>query len=149
MIEAATAVALRDLVDRYADAVDRRDADGLTDLFTPDATLVVQADGGAVENEWRGPEVTRTLDVLAGFHRTFHHVGGSVFEATGKETATGRVQCLAHHYQRTDNGPVDLVMMIRYHDVYVRLGAAWRFSARRVAIDWTELHAAHPTRRPR
>jgi hypothetical protein len=149
MIDAGTAVALRDLVDRYADAVDRREAHGLVDLFAPDGILLVQADGGPVESEWAGAEVTLSLDALAGFHRTFHHVGGAVFEVTGEERATGRVHCLAHHYERTGNGPIDLVMMIRYHDTYARHGGVWRFSERRVAVEWTELHAAHPTRRPR
>ena len=141
-------VALRQLVDRYADAVDGRREDGLLQLFMPGGTLRVQADGGAVENEWSGADVVRSLDVLAGFDRTFHHVGGCVFEPDG-DGATGRVHCLAHHYERTGNGPVDLVMMIRYHDRYARAGGAWRIEERRVAIEWTELHPAHPKRRVR
>lgn len=147
MIDPPIAVRLRDVVDRYADAVDRGDAAGLLALFTPDGTLTVQADGGPVENEWSGADVTRSLDVIAGFHRTFHHVGGTVFESAGEDTATGRVHCLAHHYERTGNGPVDLVMMIRYHDVYLHQGGGWLIAHRRVAIEWTELHAAHPARR--
>jgi hypothetical protein len=86
---------------------------------------------------------------VTGFFRTFHHVGGAVF-APGDEpgTASGRVHCLAHHYDRTGNGPVDLVMMIRYHDHY-RKDGQWRITERRVAIEWTELHAAHPRRKAR
>ena len=145
----AVAIALRDVVDRYADAVDRHDADALVGLFTDDGVLRVQADGGPVENEWTGSEVVRSLDVIAGFNRTFHHVGGCVFEATGEDRATGRVQCLAHHYERTGNGPVDLVMMIRYHDVYVQRAAGWQIAERRVAIEWNELHPAHPRRKVR
>jgi hypothetical protein len=145
----AVAIALRDVADRYADAVDRRDADALVGLFTDDGVLRVQADGGPVENEWTGSEVVRSLDVIAGFNRTFHHVGGCVFEATGEDRATGRVQCLAHHYERTGNGPVDLVMMIRYHDVYVQRSTGWQIAERRVAIEWTELHPAHPRRKVR
>lgn len=145
----AVAVALRDVVDRYADAIDRRDADALLGLFTEDGILRVQADGGPQENEWTGSEVVRSLDVIAGFNRTFHHVGGCIFESTGEDRATGRVQCLAHHYERSGNGPVDLVMMIRYHDVYVWRSGVWKIAERRVAIEWTELHPAHPRRRVR
>ena len=147
MIDAATAISLRDLVDRYADAVDRGDVERLRALFTPGGTLTVQAEGGPVENEWSGAEVTRSLDVIAGFHRTFHHVGGTVFETDGEGGATGRVHCLAHHYERTPNGPVDLVMMIRYHDRYRHHDGNWLIEHRRVAIEWTELHPAHPGRR--
>ncbi|HWE57575.1 MAG TPA: nuclear transport factor 2 family protein, partial [Acidimicrobiales bacterium] len=113
-----------------------------------DGVLRVQGDDGPVENEWSGPDVVRSFDVLAGFHRTFHHVGGCVFDETGPDAATGRVKCLAHHYERTGNGPVDLVMMIHYHDSYRRDGG-WRIAERRVAIEWTELHPAHPRRKVR
>lgn len=139
-------VALRELADRYADAVDRRDNEGLIALFTDGGVLRVQGDDGPVENEWAGREVVRSFDVLATFHRTFHHVGGCVFEPDGPDGATGRVKCLAHHYERTGNGPVDLVMMIQYHDTYRRDGG-WRIAERRVAVEWTELHPAHPKRR--
>jgi hypothetical protein len=142
------AVALRQLVDRYADAVDARDGDGLRAAFTAGGILRVQADGGPVENEWSGAGVVGSLDVLAGFDRTFHHVGGCVFDTDG-DAATGRVHCAAHHYERTTNGPVDLVMMILYHDRYANEAGGWRIAERRVAIQWTELHPAHPKRRVR
>jgi hypothetical protein len=148
VIAAADALALRDLVDRYADCVDRRDPDGLVALFSAGGVLRVQADGEPVEGEWVGADVVQSLEVLARFRRTFHHVGGAVFEGAGDD-ATGRVACLAHHYERTGNGPVDLVMMIRYHDRYRRSVDRWLIAERRVAIDWTELHPAHPARRRR
>jgi hypothetical protein len=138
--------ALRHLVDRYADAVDSRDGDRLRALFTEDGVLRVQADGGAVENEWTGDDVVRSFDPLAGFHRTFHHVGGCVFD-DGPDGPVGRIHCQAHHYERTTNGPVDLVMMINYHDRYTKPGDGWRIAERRVAIEWTELIPAHPKRR--
>lgn len=140
--------ALRQVADRYADAVDRRDGEALVALFTDDGVLKVQGDEGPAENVWAGREVVRSFDVLEGFYRTFHHVGGCVFESTGPDSAAGRVKCLAHHYERTGNGPVDLVMMINYHDTY-RHDGIWRIAERRVAIEWTELHPAHPRRKVR
>ena len=137
---------LRQLVDKYADAVDRLDETSLLNLFTTDGTLRVQADEAAVENEWAGSGVTGSLEPLRAYHRTFHHVGGAVFEGSA-DGASGRVHCQAHHYQRTGNGPVDLVMMIVYHDRYARQEGSWRIAERRVAIQWTELHPAHPARR--
>ena len=142
-------VVLRALVDRYADAVDRRDASALRSLFTDDGTLRVQTDDGPVENEWQGADVVRSLDVLEHFASTFHHVGGCVFDEAADGEVHGRVHCVAHHYERTGNGPVDLVMMIAYHDRYRRGADAWRIAERRVAIQWTELHPAHPRRRVR
>jgi len=157
-------VALRQLVDAYAEAVDGRDPGALVSLFSPDAELRVQPEGGVIEASWRGAGIVGTMDTLAPFFRTFHHVGGAVFEpdagdAGAVETgagsgsvasATGRIHCLAHHYDRGLSGPTDLVMMIRYHDRYHRgEQGQWRFADRQVIIDWTELHPAHPKRRTR
>jgi SnoaL-like protein len=144
-------VGLRQLVDAYADAIDRRDGEALLGLFGVEAQLRVQAEHGPVESSYQGPAITDSLDTLAGFHRTFHHVGGAVFEAAPEGDgfqATGRVHCLAHHYDRSSNGPVDLVMMIRYLDRYSRGDDdRWLFADRQVVIEWTELHAAYPARR--
>lgn len=139
-------VQLRQLVDAYAEAVDGLDESSFLGLFTSDGSLRVQPDDGPIENEWTGNELTGSFELLRAYHRTFHHVGGAVFEGvTGG--ASGRVHCLAHHYQRTGNGPVDLVMMINYHDRYAKQDEGWRIAERRVAIEWTELHPAHPMRR--
>lgn len=147
--------ALRHLVDRYADAVDRRDGVTLRSLFAEDGVLRVQTEDGPLENEWRGADVVESLHVLEPFTSTFHHVGGCVFDDEEGGAVRGRVRCLAHHYERTGNGPVDLVMMIVYHDRYDGRGDGdgggdgdrWQIAERRVAIQWTELHPAHPKRR--
>lgn len=150
-------VELRHLVDRYADAVDRRDGGTLAALFAPDGVVVVQADGAPEESRWTGADLPGLLDSLVAYQRTFHHVGGAVFEPDQPDqpderldgpAARGRVHCLAHHYQRTDSGPVDLVMAVLYHDRYRRVpGSGWRMAERRVSVEWTELHPAHPRRR--
>lgn len=137
---------LRQLVDRYADAVDRRDGAALVGLFTEGGEVSVQADGGQVEDRWAGARLADLLQALAGYDMTFHHVGGTVFDGDGG-AATGRIACLAHHYQRTASGPVDLIMAIRYHDRYRSQATGWRIAERRVAVQWTELHPAHPVLR--
>lgn len=146
-------VALRRLSDVYADAVDRRDAAALLDVFSADARLVVQPDGGPVQDEWSGEGISGLLQPLERYERTFHQVGGCVFEddgdAAGGVGATGRVHLVAHHYERTANGPVDLVMFIVYHDLYTKRLDGWRIGERRVAVQWTQMHPAHPIRRAR
>jgi len=144
---------LNRLVDAYADAIDRRDVAALLALFTAEGRVRVQAEGGPVESSYEGPAVSGLLSTVAGYDRTFHHVGGRVFEAGSQDDgvrARGRIHCVAHHYQRTANGPVDLVMMIRYLDNYDRTADGnWLIADRQVVVDWTELHPAHPLRRPR
>lgn len=142
-------LALRRLADLYADAVDRRDAAALGAVFAPDGRLVVQPDGAPVQSEWMGADIAGILDSLDRYDATFHHVGGCVLEGDGGgDRATGRVHLTAHHYERTANGPVDLVMFIVYHDRYTKGPEGWRIQDRRVAVQWTELHPAHPAKRP-
>jgi SnoaL-like domain len=149
-LTAEDTTALSRLVDAYADAVDRRDTAALVELFTPDGRLRVQAEDGPVQSSFEGTALADLLGTVAGYDRTFHHVGGRVFEGAGEGEdvrASGRIHCLAHHYQRTANGPVDLVMMIRYLDRYDRtLEGSWLIADRQVVVDWTELHPAHPLR---
>jgi hypothetical protein len=136
---------LRQLVDRYADVVDRRDESALAGLFTADGSIRVQPDDGPVQSEWSGENIGMLLEPLRSYFRTFHHIGGAVFDARA-HGAEGRVHCLAHHYQRTESGPVDLVMLIRYDDRYERAEGGWLIADRRVAVQWTELNPAHPVR---
>ena len=139
-------VLLRQLVDRYADAVDRRDIEGFSALFGDGGTLTLPALGPGEASTLSGDSLPAALEPLAVYERTFHHVGAAVFDVNG-DTATGRVQCSAHHYERTHNGPIDLVMYIVYRDEYLRSGAAWTFGSRIVDVRWTEAHPAHRVRR--
>lgn len=139
-------VMLRRLSDTYADAVDRRDASALARLFGHDGRLILPALGGSGGDTLTGDQVRAALDPLAVYDRTFHHVGGAVFELDG-DRASGRVQCSAHHYERTHNGPIDLVMFIVYDDEYRRAGGDWIFDRRVVDVRWTEAHPANRVRR--
>lgn len=137
---------LRQLVDRYADAVDRRDIDGFTALFGENGTLTLPALGGSEAALLSGGSLPSALEPLAVYERTFHHIGGAVFDVDG-DRANGRVQCSAHHYERTHNGPIDLVMYIVYEDRYRRSEDIWTFASRIVDVRWTEARSAHRIRR--
>ena len=139
-------VLLRQLVDRYADAVDRRDIDGFSALFGDGGTLTLPALGPGEASTLSGDTLPAAREPLAVYERTFHHVGAAVFDVDG-DTATGRVQCSAHHYERTHNGPIDLVRFIVYGDEYRRSAGAWTFASRVVDVRWTEAHPAHRVRR--
>lgn len=139
-------VLLRQLVDRYADAVDRRDVEHFRALFGEEGTLTLPPLGGSEATVLTGSAVSEGLEPLAVYERTFHHVGGAVFDVTG-DAATGTVHCSAHHYERTHNGPIDLVMHIVYDDRYHRSAGRWSFASRVVDVRWTEAHPAHRVRR--
>jgi ketosteroid isomerase-like protein len=133
-------VAIRRLIDAYAQSADRRDADGQKALFTEDTTFVVYMDGPDTEpsSELRGREaLTPVFDNLNTYETTTHFNGQSMITVDG-DRASGESYCIAHHVF-TDHGARKLmVASIRYHDVMVRTGADWLFAERRLYVDWTE-----------
>jgi uncharacterized protein (TIGR02246 family) len=139
--DTADRVALRGLVERYAAAVDARDADAVAHLFTEDGRLVLHLmPGTEVEPVVRSGRVEIAAALGAGLTRyrvTTHVIGGQVLELDGTE-ADGVTLCLAHHVLDTEDGSELLVMAIRYHDRYVKEHGLWRFAERRLRLDWRE-----------
>jgi hypothetical protein len=145
-VDVADRLGLRDLVERYAQAVDAKDVDTVVGLFTGDGRLVSHIPPGTDESplEQQGHEqLHRALELgLARYRATTHMIGGQVVEADG-DGATGVTVCRAHHlYDSRRNGSEGgsrmLVMALRYHDRYVRSAAGWRFAERLLRLDWLE-----------
>jgi hypothetical protein len=145
--EVADRLALRALVDRYASAVDARDADAFAALFTPEAVLAVyEHEGDDPVVEYRGHAALReVMGLLQTFSATFHLMANHLCEL-GPSDATGETYCMAHHLTESEAAATDLVMYIRYRDAYARTPDGWRFARRDVLRQWTEERPAE--RRP-
>jgi ketosteroid isomerase-like protein len=135
--------ALRRLIDeaeikrlglRYAQAVDRRDAAGLTGLFTPDG--VIEGAGVAMHGHEAIGKVPARVE--GRFDKTYHTVFNQLVAAVG-DAAEGEVYSMAHHLKRQEDGRVsDLVMAITYRDRYARTADGWRFVRRDLDLQWTQ-----------
>lgn len=133
--------AVRRLAERYALAVDRRDAEALAELFAADAVLVTA--GG----EMRGHDDIRAIPQRLGErYRVTHHLvsGHDVRFEPSAAAATGTVECLAKHVYEQEGIERVYVMHLRYHDRYRRDGDRWVFAERRLELLWDE---DHPLRR--
>ena len=135
---------LRALAAGYAAGVDRRDQARFIAVFAADGVLEVYDPG--VQDEprsvLRGPgDLARVIDRIASYDATFHFVGQGTYRAEG-DGAVGEVYCTARHLTRTRHGATDFTMLIRYVDRYRRDADGWRIAARKVLVDWTELHTA-------
>jgi ketosteroid isomerase-like protein len=138
-------LALSELADRYASAVDRRDIGSFVQLFTDDAELSVHdpAEAEAPSRVRRGRgELSEVPRLIARYRKTFHFVGNCLYEIDD-DAATGEVYCVAHHLIDDPEVVTSRVMVIRYLDNYQRCeDGRWRISRRRVLVDWTEIHPA-------
>jgi SnoaL-like domain len=139
---AETREALRSLAASYAAGVDRRQLDLFLSAFHPGAILAVHKAQAGPEHEprlMRGhAEIGRVVELIARYPATFHLLGQARYHIEG-DLASGEVYCVAHHYDRSDEGDRDHVMYIRYEDIYRRdRGGPWQIERRDVRPDWTE-----------
>ena len=125
-------LALRELADRYARAVDRRDWALAERLFTGDCVLVGP-----------GYELVGRDAILAGLRRidrydaTQHSVHNQLVEVTG-DRATGETYCTAHHLYQRGGRRRKLSWGIRYQDRCAREAGAWRYERRELLLDWAQ-----------
>jgi ketosteroid isomerase-like protein len=131
---------LREVVDRYASAVDRREPAECAALFTEDAILSGhdRSPDAPPRYERRGrAEITASLSKIARYEVTTHHVGQQLLSVDG-DRATGETYCMAHHLSTVDGTRHDRVMSIRYLDTYARVDGRWLIAHRRLVVDWED-----------
>ena len=129
--------ALLRLATRYAQAVDRRDADALASLFVEDG--LIERPGAS----WQGREQLRgivaRLNTL--YASTFHTVRNQTTAIDGLH-AEGETYCVAMHIlNSTDGNRTRMDMGIRYQDGFVRQDGNWLFAKRALIVDWVETTA--------
>jgi hypothetical protein len=132
---------LYDLALRYARACDRRDGAAFETLFTEDASL--SGHHGDPDTEpaifavQGRASIIKGMRVLERYRSTFHLVANQLVEfAADGESASGETYCTAHHIRDVDGTEMNLTMAIRYQDEFQRTAEGWRFSRRRLAVDW-------------
>ena len=125
---------IRQLVARYALAVDGKDLTGVAALFAEDV------DNGRYGSGRAG--VLRFYDqALRAFHCSMHLVANQVIDFDDDSHAHGVVYCRAHHHMLSPEHWFDLALA--YWDTYERVGADWVFRQRRVK-SWYRQEFGHP-----
>ena len=139
--EAADRLAIRELIDAYADCADRRDVAGQLALFTEDAEFVVFADSRNPEptQRFRGrAALAPVFDQLKNYRATMHFNGQSTTTLDGRR-ASAMTDCLVHEFSVDDTAHTLMIVAIRYLDSMVKRDSRWLIRQRQVAVDWTEI----------
>ena len=143
-------MALSGLVHRYAAHVDDRQFDSVAELFTTDAELAVPEPPAELTpvHRHRGREaIAAAVGAVAAVIRTEHAIVGEVYDGS-PGAATGRITCIAHHWNRRDDEFVDVVWHLRYDDQYEATEAGWRISRRELTINAIETRPVRRVRLP-
>jgi len=116
-------LALRNLMARYVDAVNRYDADAWIATWEEDAVWYL------LEPPARGRDAILALwrQMMASFECALMLPSSCLFEVAG-DTASGH--WYLHEYLRDRQG-VATAVLSRYQDTYARRGGQWRFQTRR------------------
>ncbi|MEE6177998.1 nuclear transport factor 2 family protein [Mycobacterium sp. 050134] len=134
--------ALSDLVHRYAANVDDREFSAAAALFTDEAELAVPDPPGELGpvRRHRGPDaIAAAVAAAAAVERTEHAIVGEVYDGAARPgTATGRVACIAHHWDRRGDELVNVAWHLRYDDEYALTDVGWRISRRALTINAIE-----------
>jgi hypothetical protein len=142
--EAADRLAIRELVEAYAHCADRRDAQGQMALFTTDTHFVVYINAKdpkpSQELHSRGALASVFAD-LNQYAATMHFVGQSTILSLTGDRGTGEAYCMAHHLTVDGSKRRLMIAALRYDDTFVKTGAAWLFSERKLYVDWIEERA--------
>lgn len=125
---------IRQLVARYALALDSRNVEALAALFVADVETHGGGHGRAALAEWFNGPVLRQ-----GYSTTFHLIGNHVIDFDDDDDhATGALYCRPEH----EAGDLWIIMPVVYEDRYERQDGHWYFRSRRphafYAADVTE-----------
>jgi len=129
---------LHDLVERYAQAVDRADGAAVAALFAEDGVLALWTNAGSDEQtgEMVGPEQIATVgDSLRRYVATHHTISSHTSVVDGMH-ANGETLCTAHHVEDLGGKRADRVLYLRYTDTFARTTEGWRFSRRELRVQW-------------
>lgn len=117
---------IRALLVRYCLAVDDRDFDALSELFTEEAVL--RQASGVIKGDGRQGVMQYFLDHLPNLGPTNHFVHGEVieFDDSDPDRATGIVTSHAEVFRQG----APMITAMRYLDSFRRVDGAWRFAER-------------------
>lgn len=133
--DALDRLAIRDLIERYAWAIDEKDWDALDRVFVPDAWLDYTSNPAGVEGRY--PEIRAWLEKsLAPFPVTQHLVTNIDATVDG-DRATARTMMYNPMGAATREGPLHYFFMGgRYDDELVRTPDGWRITKRVETLLW-------------
>lgn len=132
---------VRQLVERYAAAVDRRDPAAAAELFTESGEfeLWLEPAGAAPTVSRHGrAEIAAALSGLDRYRATHHEIANIDIDVSG-DTASGWTQCTAHHLEPVADRLVDRVLYLSYAERLARVDGRWRFARRVLRVKWVSV----------
>ncbi len=127
---------IQDLVYRYAELVDNKQFDGLTDIFTADAHIDYSAFGGSVGNLEETLTFLRAAVTNELFPNT-QHLNANIQVSVAGDSGSGKVMCFNPMEMALPGGERHTFFLgLWYLDEYRRTEQGWRISRREEQKSW-------------
>jgi hypothetical protein len=142
--EAADRLAIRELVEAYAQCADCRDAKGQMALFTADTHFVVHmnAKDPKPSQELHSREALAPVFAdLNQYAATMHFLGQTTILTLTRDRGTAETYCMPHHLTIDAGKRRLMIAALRYMDTFVKMDGAWLFAERLLYVDWIEERA--------
>lgn len=118
---------------RYCWALDERDWDSLSEVFSSDA----YAKYGVTEHKGIDSIIEKCQKALLPLDFSHHMVTNHVVELEGDE-ATCKCYFQAQHVRNSTPGGVNFIIAGKYEDELTRINGEWKISSRVLTKIWTE-----------
>jgi len=127
---------IEDVLTRYAWSIDKREFDGLDDVFTPDASIDYSSSGGI---KGKFPEVKQWLATVLPYFPAYQHFVTNKDIRIDGDKATSRAEFYNPMMQAKEGGATSLFFVGgEYHDQLVRTADGWRIAERVEVSIWTD-----------
>jgi hypothetical protein len=127
-------LAILEVIQRYAHAVDRRDWTAAQSCLAPEAT----ADYGAGPIAGAEAIMAEVMRVESRFQATQHVLGAPLVTSMDGDIAQTSTYAIATHVLNHSRRDGRLRVGSRYDDQLIRGGHGWQFIQRRTTIFWSE-----------
>ncbi len=126
---------IQDLLYRYAELIDRKQFDGLREVFHEEAHIDYSAFGGSVGD--REETIAFLKKAMKLFPNT-QHLNANVQISVDGDTGRGRVMCLNPQEMNLPKGGTQVFLLgLWYVDEYRRTDAGWLIYRRSEEKSWT------------
>lgn len=130
-------VAIRLVIERYANGADLRQAEKVAALFTEDGVMEVWLEPGSDFSTVRSgrDELTEAIGFLDRYRFTQHVIGNCAIDVDG-DTAHGETHCTAHHITGSGDEASDRTIYLRYSDDFTQVDGRWLIRRRELRAQW-------------
>ncbi|MBU3202409.1 nuclear transport factor 2 family protein [Clostridium estertheticum] len=141
MLEMQEKLEIQELVNRFANLADEKDAKSQGDLFLENGMLEFQMGfDGEIQNIIGREELVKAFAATINPCIAVYHINGQHIITLNGDEATGTAYCQATLVNDVDGKKIVTVNDVRYSDIYKKVDGKWYLEKRRTTFLISEKH---------